>query len=228
MTPAELRERLLELEDIPYRNFHIKTCPNAQHVIGVRMPEQRKLAKEIIKHGDYWLFLQEIEPYYYEEKLITGIIIASAPMDLQERIDYVGWFLPMVDNWAICDCFCASFKIKKADQEAYWNFLLDLKNTDAEYVLRFVLVMILDHFILPQYLDQVFKILDEINSDKYYVEMAKAWLIAEMLSKFYDETFDYLHHDQISIFAHNKAIQKARESRRLTDAQKQQLLSIKL
>lgn len=228
MSPVGLRERLLELEDIPYRNFHIKTCPDAHNVIGVRIPEQRKLAKEIIKHGDYWQFLQEIEPHYYEEKLITGIIVASAPMGLQERIDYIGWFLPMIDNWAICDCFCASFKIKAADQKTYWNFLLDLEKSHEEYILRFILVMILDHFILPQYLDQIFQILDEIKSDKYYVEMAKAWLIAEMLSKHYDKTFDYLHRDQISTFAHNKAIQKARESRRITDAQKQQLASIKL
>ena len=228
MTPNDLRDTLLNLQDLSYRDFHLKTCPQAQHVIGVRMPEQRKLAKEIVKSGTYLEFLETIKPHYYEEKLITGIVVATAPMGLQERIDYVGWFLPLIDNWAICDCFCASFKIKNEDLETYYHFLSDLQKSNAEYILRFVLVMLLDHFISPTYLTNIYQKLDDIKSDKYYVEMAKAWLIAELLIKFYDQTFNYLHRDQISIFAHNKAIQKARESRRLSPEQKQQLLGIKL
>lgn len=235
MTPEELRERLLELEDVAYRNFHLKTCPQAEHVIGVRMPEQRKLAKEITK-GDFWQFLDEIQPYYYEEVLITGIIIASAPMALAERLDYVAWFIPRINNWAVCDCFCASFKPRIEDLPRLWEFICEIGQSareqgDAEYPQRFMLVMMLDHFLRPEqpeYLLRIFQIINDLKSDKYYVNMAIAWLVAEAFTKFRDETLDYLRSDQLSTFTHNKAIQKARESRRVSPEDKATLAALKL
>lgn len=227
MPPEELQSKLLDLQDVGYREFHLKTCPQAQHVIGVRIPEQRKLAKEITK-GDFWQFLDSAQPHYYEEILITGVVIATAPMGIAERLDYTAWFVPQIPNWAICDTFCASFKPKPQDLPTLWDFILQYRKSSQEYELRFMFVMMLDHFILPEYLPQIFTVLDEVKSDKYYVEMAKAWLIAEVFTKFRDEALDYLRHDQLSIFAHNKAIQKARESRRVSDADKQLLNSMKL
>lgn len=228
MTPAELREQLESSSDSAYRDFHLRTCPGAEHVLGVRLPEQRKLAKSIIKSGSYWNFLDSIEPYYYEEVLITGIIIASAPMGINERFDYIIWFLPFINNWAICDTFCNSFRIKDEDLKTYWDFLMQFKDSDEEFVLRFIFVMILCHFIREEYLTQIFELLDNIKSEKYYVEMAKAWLIAEIFTKFPTEVFDYLSHDQLSTFAHNKAIQKACESRRISTEDKQHLRGLKL
>lgn len=226
MTPEELRENLLDLEDVGYREFHLKTCPQAQHVIGVRMPEQRKFAKKITK-GDYWQFLDGFEPYYYEEVLITGIIIATAPMGLAERLDYVAWFVPKINNWAICDCFAASFKFHETDLPKVWDFLMSYKTSQQEYDLRFMFVMILDHFLRPEYLERIYQLLDSVQSDLHYVEMAKAWLIAELFTKYPRETLDYLGRDQLSKFAHNKAIQKACESRRISDQDKQTLRSLK-
>lgn len=226
MTPDELREHLLELEDVGYREFHLKTCPQAQHVIGVRMPEQRKLAKQITK-GDYWYFLDNFEPYYYEEVLITGIVIATAPMALSERLGYIAWFVPQINNWAICDCFCASFRFRTEDLPAVWDFITSYRTSQAEYALRFMFVMILDHFLLPDYLTRIFSLLDQVKSDQHYVEMAKAWLVAELFAQFRDQTLEYLQCDQLSKFAHNKAIQKACESRRLSDTDKQTLRGMK-
>lgn len=227
-SPAELREYLEAASDPGYRAFHLKTCPQAEHVLGVRLPEQRQLAKSIIKHGNYWDFLNTIEPYYYEEILITGIIIASAPMGIDERFDYVMWFLPFINNWAICDTFCNSFTIKDADLVTYYDFLLQLRESREEYVLRFLFVMLLNHFVRADYLDRIFLLLDEIESNHYYIEMAKAWLVAEILAKFPKAAFDYLTRDQLSPFAHNKAIQKACESRRISDEDKQRLRGMKL
>lgn len=227
MSPEDLRQTLFELADPDYRAFHLKTCPHAEHLIGVRMPAQRKLAHKIIKDGNYWAFLDANHPHYYEEILITGIIIARAPMPLTERFNYLTWFLPMVNNWAICDCLCASFQIKPANREAYWNFLMSLKPNSAEFTLRFLFVMLLDHFILPEYLVQIFTLLDEVHSPHYYVKMAKAWLIATILTKHYPEGLRYLQTDKLSNFTHNKAIQKARESRLLTAHQKQELTTLK-
>lgn len=205
MPPEELQERLLDLQDTGYREFHLKTCPQAQHVLGVRVPEQRKLAKEITR-GDFWQFLDEIQPYYYEEVLITGIVVATAPMGLAERLDYVAWFVPQINNWAVCDTFCASFNPKPADLSQLWDFILQYRSSEREYELRFMFVMMLDHFLLPEYLDQIFALLDEIRSPAHYVEMAKAWLVAELFAKYRDATLDYLQRDQLSVFAHNKAI----------------------
>lgn len=226
MTPTELREQLFDLEDVAYREFHLKTCPQAQHVIGVRMPEQRKLAKQIVK-GDYWQFLDGFEPHYYEEVLITGIVIATAPMGLSERLGYVAWFVPLINNWAICDCFCASFNFRDVDLPEVWDFIASYAKSNAEYELRFMFVMILDHFIRAEYLDRIFSLLDSVKSDYHYVEMAKAWLVAELFTKFRDQTLEYLLHDQLSIFAHNKAIQKACESRRISAEDKQKLRGMK-
>lgn len=228
MTPSELRDILESQSDPSYREFHLKTCPSAEHVLGVRLPEQRKLAKAIIKNSDYLGFLSAIEPHYYEEVLITGIIIASAPMGINERLDYIIDFLPRINNWAICDTFCNSFKIKDPDLATYWDFLMQLKNSHKEFILRFILVMILCHFIRQEYLDRIFTLLDNLRSDKYYVEMAEAWLVAKIFTKYPAQVFDYLLHDQLSTFAHNKAIQKACESRRISDEDKQRLRNMKL
>lgn len=227
MSPQELREALFEREDATYREFHLKTCPQAQRVIGVRMPEQRKLAKQITK-GDYWQFLDGFQPHYYEEILITGIVIATAPMGLVERLDYVAWFVPMINNWAVCDCFCASFRFHTEDLAKVWDYIRHYRNSSQEYELRFMFVMILDHFIRAEYLEQIFKLLDEIKTDFYYVKMAKAWLVAEMFTKYRDETLEYLQRDQLLEFEHNKAIQKACESRRVSEQDKQTLRSMKL
>lgn len=227
MPPEELRSRLFDLQDVGYREFHLRTCPQAQNMIGVRVPEQRKLAKEIAR-GDFWQFLDQIEPYYYEEIMITGIVIATAPMGLAERLDYTAWFIPQIGNWAVCDTFCASFKFQTQDLPKVWDFILQYRESRQEYELRFLLVMLLDHFLLPEYLSQIFELLDEIKSNQHYVEMAKAWLVAELFTKFRNETLDYLQRDQLSVFAHNKAIQKARESLRVSAADKQLLSSLRL
>lgn len=227
MTPSQLRDRLFELEDPAYREFHLRTCPQAEHLIGVRMPEQRKLAREIAR-GDFWQFLDQIQPHYYEEVLITGIVIASAPMALSERLNYVAWFVPMINNWAICDCFCASFHPRPADSPVLWDFVLEIGQTNSEYAQRFMLVMLLDHFLLPEYLPKIFSLIDSIKSDYYYVNMAIAWLVAEAFVKHRDATLEYLRSDQLSTFTHNKAIQKARESRRINATDKATLAALKL
>lgn len=227
MSPEELRAELFDREDPGYREFHLRTCPQAERVIGVRMPEQRQLAKQIV-HGDFWAFLDQIQPEYYEEVLITGIVIATAPMSLDDRLGYTAWFVPMIHNWAVCDCFCASFKPKPDELPAFWEFLLQYRDSQQEYELRFMLVMILDHFLRPEYLDDIFQLLDATKSDYYYVEMAEAWLVAELFAKFRDRTFAYLQADQLSTFAHNKAVQKICESRRVSAADKQTLRGMKL
>lgn len=226
MTPDQLREILSIRADPDYRDFHLHTCPQAQYLLGVRVPEQRKLAKTIIK-GDFRQFLDTVTPYYYEEILITGIVIASAPMTFSVRWDYITKFLPLINNWAICDTFCASFSLSDDELPPLWEHLCKLLSSDREYTLRFVLVMFLDYFLSRKYLPEIFPILDHLRNDYYYVNMAKAWLIAEAFTKERDLTLEYIKHNRLEAATYNKAIQKARESRRISPEDKSLLASLR-
>ena len=223
----ELIHKLFDLQDIKYRDFHSKLCPGAHNMIGVRIPLLRKLANDLNK-TNFYDFLHTVKNQYYEETMIEGFVIATAKMSLSERFEFLQKFVPKIDNWAVCDCVAASFKIKTADLPKYWNFIMQYQNSNQEYELRFMLVMMLDHFLLPEYLDRIFAIIDQLKSEQYYVNMVTAWLVAEAFAKHRDATLDYLSHDQLSVFTHNKAIQKARESRRVSPADKQTLLGMKL
>ena len=136
-------------------------------------------------------------------------------------------FIPKIDNWAVCDVFCAGLKITKKNKEEMWDFIQKYLKTDKEFEIRFAIVMILDFYIEEEYLQKNFKIFDNINSQDYYVQMAVAWAISICLIKFYDETIKYLSNANLDTFTYNKALQKAIESYRITDENKEKLRQMK-
>jgi len=136
-------------------------------------------------------------------------------------------FVPKIDNWAVCDVFCAGLKITKKYKEEMWDFIQKYVKSDKEFEIRFGIVMILDYYIEREYLKKDFEIFDFITSDAYYVQMAVAWAISVCLVKFYDETVIYLKKANLDNFTYNKAIQKAIESYRITDEQKTALRKMK-
>ncbi len=222
----ELRAELFALQDVKYREFHSGLCPGLDAMIGVCIPELRKLAKTITRQ-DFRKFLREVENQYYEETMIEGIVIAAAKMAFAERLDYLRKFIPKIDNWAVCDCVAASFRLYEDEKRMMWDFLKTLQTSQEEFTLRFMLVMFLDHYLEAPYLDEIIKILNGIKSNDYYVNMAEAWLIAEMFTVNREKTLQFLQNNRLSDFTHNKAIQKARESYRVSNADKQKLLSLK-
>lgn len=222
----ELIHKLFDLQDIKYRDFHSKLCPGAHNMIGVRIPLLRKLANDLNK-TNFYDFLHTVKNQYYEETMIEGFVIATAKMSLSERFEFLQKFVPKIDNWAVCDCVAASFKIKTADLPKYWNFIMQYQNSNQEYELRFMLIMMLDHFLYPEYLTQIFQTLNHIHSDQYYVKMAQAWLIAEMFTKHRDVTLQFLQKNNLSNWVQNKAIQKARESYRVSEVDKTMLSKLK-
>lgn len=222
----ELRAKLFALQDLKYREFHSGLCPGLDAMIGVRIPELRKLAKTITRQ-DFRKFLSEVENKYYEETMIEGVVIATAKMDFAERLNYLRKFISKIDNWAVCDCVAASFRLREDEKQMMWDFLKTLQKSQEEFTLRFMLVMFLDHYLEAPYLDEIRKILNGIKSNDYYVNMAEAWLIAEMFTVDREKTLQFLQNNQLSDFTHNKAIQKARESYRVPNADKQKLLSLK-
>lgn len=136
-------------------------------------------------------------------------------------------FVPKIDNWAVCDVFCAGLKITKKYKEQMWELLQKYLQADQEFQIRFGIVMILDFYIEKDYLQKDFEIFDTILNTDYYVQMAVAWAISICLIKFYDETISYLKIAKLDNFTYNKALQKALESYRITNEKKEFLKKMK-
>lgn len=215
----EVRKELFELQDLKYRNFHRSLCPGIDNIIGVQIPKIRKLTKEILKQ-DYYDYLEKVENKYYEETMLEGLIIVTSKMSLEEKALYLDKFVPKIDNWAICDTVCSSFKLKQTDLQQVWNYIIKYKNTNDQFQLRFMIVMMLNHFLIEDYLDEVFKIIDSIKVDYYYTNMAIAWLISITFIKYKDYTLEYLKNNSLSEFTYQKTLQKIIESNRVSNEDK--------
>ena len=135
--------------------------------------------------------------------------------------------MPYLDNWAVCDSLCASIKKLFKEPVKSYDFLVGLLKSDKTYTVRFSLVCLLDYYINESYIDKLTYIVKEVKSDEYYINMALAWLISIMLVKEYDKTLPLLKGDALDLWVHNKSIQKARESYRLSPQQKEELRSLK-
>lgn len=216
----EIIAKLQEKVDLRYREFHSGLCPGVEKILGVRLPEQRKIAREVIQ-GDWREFLKTTKNEFYEETMVEGLVIASAKMALDERLGYLREFLPKIDNWAVCDSVCASFRLKDSERAEMWNFLKDLRGSDEEFNLRFMLVMWLNHFLEDGHIAEILATVGEIKSEKYYVQMAQAWLVAEAFIKYRDQTWQFLQNNQLADSVQNKAIQKIRESYRVSAEDKE-------
>lgn len=222
----EVIKKLISLQDTKYRDFHSKLCPGLENIIGVRTPELRKLAKEIAR-GDYRKFLAECKNQYYEETSLEGLVIAAAKVTLDERLRLLKRFVPKINNWATCDMVCGSFKFQPNELTKVWDFVLRYETSTREYERRFMIVMMMDYFLVPEYLPKIFTILDRIKTDQYYVNMASAWLIATALAKHREKTLRFLKCNNLDAWVQNKAIQKARESYRVSKEDKELLLTLK-
>lgn len=223
----EIKQKLFELADEKYKKFHSGLCPGTDNIIGVRVPILRNYAKELIKKYPIQELLKNIDDEYYEEIMLKGMLIGLAKEDIKVILNYIKEFVPKIDNWAVCDVFCAGLKITKKYKREMWNFLQEYLNSNKEFEIRFAVVMILDYYIEEKYLRRNFEIFDNIIHDGYYVKMAVAWAISVALIKFYDETIKYLNDCKLDDFTYNKAIQKAIESYRISDEQKCNLRKMK-
>ena len=226
----KVREQLLKLVDKRYKELHSKLCPNTNNILGVRVAVLRKYAKELIQQYEIKYLLQNIDNEYYEEIMLQGMIIGlSKERDFNVMKNYIKDFVPKIDNWAVCDVFCAGLKITKKYKKDMWEFIQEYLKSDKEFYLRFSIVMILDFYIEEEYLQKDFEIFNNIKNDKYYVQMANAWAVSLCLIKYYDETIKYLKSKTCKLddFTYNKALQKARESFRITNEQKEELQKMK-
>ena len=223
----KIKEKLLELADPKYKEFHSGLCPGTDNIIGVRVPVLRNYAKELAKEYQINELLKQIDNQYYEEIMLQGMLIGLAKQDFKTIQKQIEEFVPKIDNWAVCDVFCAGLKVTKKKKEEMWHFIQRYLLSDQEFEIRFGVVMILDYYIEEDYLEKDFKIFDAITSQAYYVQMAVAWAISIALIKFYDKTIKYLENAKLDNFTYNKALQKAIESYRITDDRKEKLRQMK-
>lgn len=221
----EIREKIFSLADEKYKEFHSGLCPNTNNIIGVRVPVLREYAKTLVKE-DFEGNFSKIQNEYYEEIMLKGMMIGIQKMEINKKLKYIKEFIPLIDNWAICDVFVAGLKIK--EKQEFYNFILKyLNNNKTEFEIRFGLVSLLDYFIDKEHIEKIFEITNQIKREEYYVEMAIAWLISICYIKFPEETLKYLRSNTLSNFAYNKSIQKIIESTRVSKVEKEKLRKMK-
>lgn len=218
----DIKEELIKLSDNDYKEFNQKLCPDTKRkMLGIRVPQVRNLAKNILKEYDLKTALKNINDEYFEEVLLQGILIGYSKKDFEEKLKFIKEFVPKIDSWAISDTFVPSLNISKKDLEKTWNFILPYTKSEKEFDVRFAVIMMLDYFITEEYVDKVLKELDKIKHDGYYVKMGVAWVIAEIAIKFNNKAMQYLKNNNLDKFTYNKAIQKMIESRRISNEQKE-------
>ena len=217
---------LMSQKDEKYKEFHRSLVLNSKYeMIGIRVPLMRKIANEISK-TDIEEFLKYAQDKHYEEVTIQGLVISHIK-DEKAFNKYFTDFIKKIDNWAICDTFCSSIKIVKKYEEKYFKEAVKLALNKKEFLSRVGLVMILDHFINEKNLEEIFDTLNKIENDKFYINMAEAWLICEIYIKFPEETTLFLKNNNLNKFTQNKAISKIHDSYRVSKKEKDYLNTLR-
>ena len=227
MNKADLHRKLYDLQDLKYRDMQIKIIPTVEpeSVIGVRTPELKSIAKDILKDGNYKGFLEELPHRYFEENQLQAFII-SGIKDLNECMEDLETFLPYVDNWATCDQM--SPKIFKKHKDLLLTHIIEWIDSEKTYAVRFGVGMLMEHFLDDDFDPLYPEMVAKLRSEEYYVNMMIAWYFATALAKQYESILPFIEEKRLDDWTHNKAIQKSLESRRITEEQKLYLKSLKV
>lgn len=223
----KLIDRLYALQDTKYRDFNSKIVPNVDidKMIGIRIPELRKIAKEMVKNGEYKLFIVELPHNYYEENILHSCIL-SLLSDIDEVIEEIDKFLPYIDNWAVDDAL--SPKVFKKYPDRILDKVKEWTNEKDEYTIRFGVVTLLNFYIKDNFNEEINDLVCSIKSDDYYVNMAIAWYFSYALIFQYDKTISIFEKRLLTPWVHNKSIQKAMESFRISNDVKDYLKTLKI
>ncbi len=223
---TEIRRELFELSDEKFREFASSLIPGCDNLIGVRIPQIRKIAKRVVKDSPIE-YLDNACDIYFEETMLKALIIGNMSEDIEVTLEQIALFIPKITNWSLCDSFCNELKIARNHKERVWKFLQRYHRSNEAYEIRFAVVMLLFHFIEKQYLEDVLFICDVITHDDYYVKMAVAWCLQVCFVNFPTETMEYLKDNNLDDETFNKALQKIRESLKVDKATKEIIKSMK-
>lgn len=222
-----IREQLLELAEDGYKDFSLNLLPGVNNLIGVRIPNLRKIAKQIVK-SDWKSYIENNDEIYFEEIMLKGMIIGYLEnQDIEDILKYISDFVPKINNWSVCDSFCVGLRITKKNRERVWEFLKPYLCSDKEFEVRFAVVMMLNFYINEDYVKLVLKNLDNISNDGYYAKMAVAWAISISFVKFEELTLGYLKNNNLDDYTYNKSLQKICESLKVDKDTKDVIRSMK-
>ena len=223
----EIRNELFDMQDLKYRELQTGIIPSRdpQTLIGVRTPALRSFAKQLAKREDLSDFLNDLPHLYFDEDQLHAFIISEIK-DYDTCMAELEKFLPHVDNWATCDQM--SPKVFKKHKEELLVKIREWIASDKPYTVRFGIGMLMQHFLDEDFDPAYPELVAGIRSEEYYVKMMIAWYFATALAKQYETVLPYLENRRLDAWTHNKAIQKAIESYRITPEQKEHLRTLKI
>lgn len=216
---VRIRESMFAQQDLEYRNFHSKLMPgiDIEKIIGVRTPRLRKIAKDFAQDAEIDDFLFSLPHQYYDENNLHGFIIAEFK-DYDRSIAEIDRLLPYIDNWATCDLIRP-----KSFNKNHLRLIKDIRRwmkSNKTYTIRFGIEMLMTHFLNDDFCPEYLEWVANIRNDEYYVKMMVAWFFATSLAKQYEATLPVIEQNRLAVWIHNKTIQKAIESFRISDEQK--------
>lgn len=241
----------MEMAEPDYAKFSGALLGREAVMLGVRIPRLRELAKKVAKaEGMEYLdnmlpdvdaegsderkergnnTKEPVDIQYMEELMLYGMVIGCMKERLEILFPYIKRYVARIDNWSLCDSFCAGLKQTKRQPELMLEFLQPYLHSDKEFDLRFGVVMLMDFYVIPEYIDELLKTFDGIHHEGYYVKMAVAWALSVCLVKQWEKSFAYMSSpdNRLDEFTYVKTVQKCRESFRLTQEQKELLTELK-
>lgn len=222
-----IREDLFAMQDLSYRDFHSRLMPDVDKaaVIGVRVPELRKYVKELVKDPEIQEFLDDLPHQYYEENNVHGFLIQQMK-EYENCMEELEKFLPYINNWATCDM--TSPKVFKKHKEELLEAVRRWIASNHIYTVRYGIGMLMQHYLDEDFREEYPQMVSEIQSEEYYVNMMIAWYFATALAKQYETILPYIEKQKLDVWTHNKTIQKACESYRITPEQKAYLRTLKI
>ena len=222
----EILQRLFTLQDLKYRDFQAKLMPTVEKstIIGVRTPELRRMAREFAKRGEVGAFLDALPHRSYDENNLHGFLLCEEK-DFDRVVARLDAFLPYIDNWATCDLLSPK-AFRKHKTELLPHIRRWLASGEV-YTVRFGIEMLMSHYLDGDFSPEYLAWVAAVRSEEYYVNMMIAWYFATALAKQYKSALPILLERRLAPWTHNKTIQKATESYRITEEQKAYLKTLK-
>lgn len=226
MTLEEIDKRLLELAEAKNARRSSSIIPGAKPILGVRIPDLRKLAKEIAK-DDYRNFLTNCPDEYFEHQALKAFVLGYAKDEIEILLSYADRLIPEIRDWAVNDAFCQTFSAARKHRRIVWEWMDGYAKKQEEYAQRVVAVLSLSHFLVDEYIDRVLVMMNSLKADAYYTKMGVAWCVATAYAKYPKQTQSFLRNNSLDDWTYNKSIQKMLESYRVPDEDKIQLRKMK-
>ena len=221
----EIRARLEQLAEPKYKQFSEALTPNAPKMLGVRLPILRSMAKEYA--ADAQKLLQQPCGETFEEIMLRGMLIGCMKCTTEQRMQHIQAFVPLIDNWGVCDSFCSSIKEAKKKPELYWDFIQQYLHSDHEFEVRFAVVMMLDYFSSGTWTKETLQKLQTVTHRGYYAKMAVGWAISVCYIHEPDTTWYWLNQTQIEQEVMKIALQKIMDSKRVQGEQRERIRALR-